>query len=402
MSNLPANLLVSQSGGPTPVLNATLAGVIETAQRLGFPGIYGLVHGVQGALEDRMVELTRLSPADLLRLQAVPGAALGSSRYQLQEDELVQILDFMRRRRIGYFVAIGGNGSMAACQRLSEFAAQAGDELCIIGAPKTIDNDLPETDHSPGYGSAARFCALATRDIGLDLEAMSLFDDVHILECLGRDAGWITAASILGKYDEDEAPHLVYLPELAFDEAKFLDDLRRVHSRLGRVVVTIGEGLRDASGHYVGQPRDQVWGLDRNGNPQVTLTGGAAAYLADLVRRELKLQARSPRPLFIGRASTACTSTTDRQEAYEVGVFAVESVAQEASGKMVAIRRVSNQPYQVAYELVSLDKVIQGTHPFPREYVHPEGNMVLASFKHYLEPLIGGPLPELFRFPFER
>jgi 6-phosphofructokinase 1 len=399
MTQPTTNLLVSQSGGPTPVLNATLAGVIEAAQQLGFPGIYGLVHGVQGALEDRAVDLSRLSPSDLQRLQAIPGAALGSSRYQLQEGELEQILEFMRRRQIGYFVAIGGNGSMAACQRLAEFARQAGDELCILGAPKTIDNDLPETDHSPGYGSAARFCALATRDVGLDLEAMRRFDDVHILECLGRDAGWITAASILGKYDEDEAPHLVYLPELPFDEKKFLDDVSQVHSRLGRVVVTIGEGLRDASGHYLGQPLDRPWGLDRNGNSQVTLTGGAAAYLAELVRRELKLQSRSPRPLFTGRTSTACTSPADRQEAYEVGRFAVERLAQNASGQMVSIRRISDQPYQVDYELVPLEKVVAGVHPFPREYIHPHGNQILPAFKTYLEPLIGGPLPELLRFP---
>lgn len=399
MTQPTTNLLVSQSGGPTPVLNATLAGVIEAAQRLGFPGIYGLVHGVQGALEDKLVDLSRLGPADLQRLQTTPGAALGSSRYQLQAGELEQILEFMRRRRIGYFVAIGGNGSMAACQRLAEFASQAGDELCILGAPKTIDNDLSETDHSPGYGSAARFCALATRDIGLDLEAMRRFDDVHVLECLGRDAGWITAASILGKYGDDEAPHLVYLPELPLDEAKFLDDVSQVHSRLGRVVVTIGEGLRDSSGNYVGQPLDRPWGLDRNGNPQVTLTGGAAAYLADLVRRELKLQARSPRPLFTGRTSTACASPTDRQEAYEVGRFAVASLAQNASGQMVSIRRISNQPYQVAYELVPLDRVVAGSHPFPREYIHPQANQILPAFKTYLEPLIGGPLPEILRFP---
>lgn len=393
-----ANLLVSQSGGPTPVLNATLAGVVEAAQRLGFPGIFGLVHGVQGALEDRVVDLSRVSAPDLQRLQYIPGAALGSSRYQLQEGELVKILEFMRRRRIGYFVAIGGNGSMAACQRLVEFASQAGDEICILGAPKTIDNDLPETDHSPGYGSAARFAALATRDIGLDLEAMRRFDDVQILECLGRDAGWITAASILGKYADDEAPHLVYLPELPFDENKFLDDVSQVHSRLGRVVVTIGEGLRDASGHYIGQPLDRPWGLDRNGNSQVTLTGGATAYLAEQVRHQLKLQARSPRPLFTGRTSTACTSPTDRQEAYEVGRFAVESLAQNASGQMVSIRRISNQPYQVDYELVSLERVVSGSHPFPRQYIHPLGNQILPAFKTYLEPLIGGPLPEILRF----
>ncbi len=394
-----SNLLVSQSGGPTSVLNATLAGVIEAAQQLGFSGIYGLAHGIQGALQDKVIDLSQISPTNIQRLKLISGAALGSSRYQLKEDDQIRVLEFLRQRSIGYFIAIGGNGSMAACRQLLEITDRAGDEICILGAPKTIDNDLPETDHSPGYGSAARFCGSATRDLGLDLEAMSLFDDVHILECLGRDSGWITAASILGKYDDDEAPHLVYLPELPFDERKFLEDVSQVHSRLGRVVVAIGEGLRDASGHYIGQPRDKDWGLDRNGNPQVTLTSGAAAFLAELVRRELKLQARSSRPLFTGRTSSATTSVVDRQEAYEVGKFAVISLAKKVSGKMVSIRRVSNLPYHVTYELVPLDKVVTGTHPFPREYIHPNGNMILPSFKTYLEPLIGDPLPVLLRFP---
>ncbi len=399
MTHPSGNLLVSQSGGPTPVLNATLAGVVAAAQRLGFPGIYGLAHGIQGALQDEVIDLSRLSPEELQRLQLISGAALGSSRYQMKEGELARVLEFMRRRRIKYFIAIGGNGSMAACLRLVAFARQAGDELSILGVPKTIDNDLPGTDHSPGYGSAARFCAMTTRDLGLDLEAMSLFDDVHVLECLGRDAGWITAASILGKYGPDEAPHLVYLPELPFDEQKFLEDVSQVHARLGRVVVTIGEGLKDLSGHYVGQPRNETWGLDRNGNQQVTLTGGAAAYLADLVRRALKLQARSARPLFTGRTSTACTSPVDRQEAYAAGRFAVESLARQASGQMVSIRRELNQPYRVSYELAPLEEVVHGSHPFPREYIHPQGNMILPSFKTYLEPLIGDPLPEVLRFP---
>jgi 6-phosphofructokinase len=391
-------LLVGQSGGPTPVINASLAGVIREAQKHDcFTGLYGLVHGIEGALKEELLDLTGETAQSLDLLSRTPASALGSCRHRLSDDDYGRILNLFGAHNVRHFVYIGGNDSMDTCHRILELAEVTGYELQVMGVPKTIDNDLVRTDHCPGYGSAARFLALATRDTGRDLEAMATFDDVTILEAMGRNAGWLTAASVLGKGTEEEAPHLVYVPEVAFDEGHFLDEVTRIQGRLGRVFVVVSEGIRDAGGHFIGQHTLTGGGNDAFGHVVHALTTGVAAYLCDLVRERLGLQARFLRPGLIGRALSSCAAETDRQEALEVGQQAVAHLATGHSGSMVALVRVSDDPYHCNTGLAPLADVANAEKLLPPEFVNDAGNMVTGAFWTYALPLIDGPLPSLAR-----
>ncbi len=396
-------LVVGQSGGPTPVINASLAGVIGEAQKHDcFTGICGLVHGIEGALEEELLDLSSETPENLDLLARTPASALGSCRHKLSAADYDRILTIFRAHDVRHFVYIGGNDSMDTCHRISQLADDVGYEMQVVGVPKTIDNDLAFTDHCPGYGSAARFLALATRDTGRDLEAMATFDDVVILEAMGRNAGWLTAASVLGKEDEDEAPHLVYVPEVPFDEGRFLDDLSRVHSRLGRVFVVVSEGIRDAAGRLVGQRRPDEGGADAFGHIVHALTTGVAAYLTDFVRERLDLQARFLRPGLIGRASGACVAETDRQEALEVGRQSVAHLVAGGSGQMITLERISAEPYRCQTGLALLADVANAEKYLPGEFVNEAGNMLTEAFWKYALPLIDGPLPPLARLQGDR
>jgi 6-phosphofructokinase len=390
-------LVVGQSGGPTPVINASLAGVIgEAQQNVCFTGIYGLVHGIEGALKEELIDLGGETAASLDLLAQTPASALGSCRHKLTPDDYDRILTVFRAHNVRHFVYIGGNDSMDTCHRISELALQAGYEMQVMGVPKTVDNDLALTDHCPGYGSAARFLALATRDAGRDLEAMVTFDDVTILEAMGRNAGWLTAASALGKTAENEAPHLVYVPELPFDERRFLDDLADIHRRLGRVFVVVSEGIRDADGQFIGQHKVRGGG-DAFGHVVHALTTGVASYLSDLVREELDLQARLLRPGLIGRAMSSCVAETDRSEARQAGREAAAHLAAGRSGFMVTLERVSDDPYACELGLAPLADVANAEKLLPREFMDEAGNMVTRAFEAYALPLIDGPLPPLAR-----
>lgn len=385
-------LAVAQSGGPSPVINASLAGIIREAQQhTCFTHIYGLIHGIEGALNEAMVDLSTESLAQLERLAGTPAAALGSSRYKLTDSDYERIRTVFRAHNIRSFVYIGGDGSMYVTRRLAEMMP----ELRVMGVPKTIDNDLNGTDHAPGYGSAARFLALATRDTGRDLEAMATFDDVTILEAMGRDAGWLAATSSLLKMDDDEAPHLIYVPEITFDEDRFLGDVARIHARLGRVFVVVGEGIRDAKGHFVGQR--ETYARDTMNRLVYSLTTGAASYLAGQIRKQLKLQARTLRPGLIGRALTACVSEVDRDEAERAGTAAIQHLAAGGSGVMVTLERSINAPYHCDTGLISLEQIPAGTKTLPRHFMNTDGTMTTDAFRDYALPLLGELPPPLAR-----
>jgi 6-phosphofructokinase 1 len=384
------------------VINASLAGVIGEAQRHNcFTGIYGLVHGIEGALKEQLLDLGAETAENLELLSRTPASALGSCRHKLSTTDYGRILELFTKHGVRHFVYIGGNDSMDTCHRIWALAAGEGYELQVVGVPKTIDNDLAYTDHSPGYGSAARFLALATRDTGRDLEAMATFDDVTILEAMGRNAGWLTAAAVLGKASEDEAPHLIYVPEVAFDEARFLDDVARIHARLGRVFVVVSEGVRDVHGQFVGQ--DILRGpSDAFGHMVHSLSKGVAAYLVDLVHSQLGFQARFLRPGLIGRAMSSCVAEIDRQEALAVGQRAVAQLAAGGSGHMVTLDRLSDEPYRWQTGLAPLGEVANAEKLLPPEFVNEAGNMVTEAFWRYALPLIGGPLPRLARLRGQR
>jgi 6-phosphofructokinase len=365
---LKGNLMVGQSGGPTPVINASLAGVILEAGRYpAITGIYGMVHGIEGALKEELINLGQESPETIDLLAQTPASALGSCRHKLGEGEYERILEVFQAHSVRHFVYIGGNDSMDT------------------------------TDHCPGYGSAGRFFALAARDTGRDLEAMATFDDVTILEAMGRNAGWLTAASALGRETEDEAPHLVYVPEIPFENDRFLDDVKRIHGRLGRVFVVVCEGIKDSEGRPVGAHQLKAGGSDAFGHVLHTLTTGVAAYLADLVKEKLTIQARFLRPVLIGRAMSACVAETDRQEALRAGRDAVAHLAAGQNGLMVTLERVSEAPYVCGTGVVPLAEVANAEKLLPREFLNEAGNMVTQAFKDYAMPLVDGPLPPLAR-----
>lgn len=398
MAMLKGNLVVGQSGGPTPVINASLAGVILEAQgQAAITGVYGLVHGIEGALKEELIDLGQETGGTVERLVTTPASALGSCRHKLGEHDYERILEVFRAHNVRHFVYIGGNDSMDTCHRVSELAGSTGYEIQVMGVPKTIDNDLALTDHCPGYGSAARFFALAARDTGRDLESMATFDDVSILETMGRNAGWLTAASALGKEAEDEAPHLVYVPEIAFDEDRFIDDVDRIHGQLGRVFVVVCEGIRDTQGRPVGEQALRGGGSDAFGHVLHTLTTGVAAYLADLVRERLRVRARFLRPVLIGRAMSACVSETDRQEALRVGRAAVALLAAGRSGLMVTLERLSEEPYTCETGVAPLTEVANAEKLLPREFMDEAGTMITRAFTRYAMPLIDGPLPPVAR-----
>ncbi|RMF78813.1 MAG: 6-phosphofructokinase [Chloroflexi bacterium] len=396
-------LAVVQSGGPTPVINASLVGIIHEAQQHDcFDKIYGLIHGIEGGLKREMIDLSSLTARQLQTLANTPAAALRSSRHKISDDDYEIILECCRAHHIHYFACIGGNGSMYVCNRLAEMAQAANYELRVVGVPKTIDNDLLHTDHTPGYGSAARFLALATRDTGLDLRAMATFDDVTILEALGRNAGWLAAATALAVQHDDDAPHLIYVPEVAFDERRFLNDVVAVHERLGYVFVVVSEGLRDAEGRMIGQREsNHAEHVDTLGRSIYSLSQGVASYLAELVREQLGLQARTLRPGLIGRAMSAAVSSVDRVEARRVGEAATTYLADGGSGEMITLERISQQPYHCDTGTIELSVVSGGEKMLPREYINNAGNMMTAAFIDYVRPLIGE-LPPVFRFDADK
>lgn len=391
-----SNLLIGQSGGPTAVINATLAGIIRAANDSAqFAGIYGLSHGLEGARTSNFIDLSHLANDELSTLARTPAAALGSSRRKLDESEYLHVIENFRAHDIHHFAYIGGNGSMWVAQHIAEIAAEQGYQLHVVGVPKTVDNDLPCTDHTPGYGSAARFLAMATQDAGLDLESMQTFDDVVLLETLGRDAGWLAAAAGLLKESDDDAPHLIYVPEIPFDEAQFLADVTGVHKRLGRVFIVVAEGIRDTDGKVVGQQSEK----DALGRTIHGLSAGPAAYLTTVVHERLGLQTRFFRPGLIGRSLSACVSEVDHDEAYRIGEAAGKLLAAGESGLMVTLERVNDRGLSATNPYISTVSLAEAAHAdikrLPSAYLNSDGTMISEAFRDYALPLIGKVSPVL-------
>lgn len=396
-------LVIGQSGGPTPVINASLAGVLQEADKHPmFSGIHGLVHGIEGALKEEFVDLKKETKETIGLLSATPSSILGSCRHKLSEEDYERILEVFKAHGVSDFIYIGGNDSMDTCHKISELSMAEDYELRVAGVPKTIDNDLVHTDHTPGYGSAAKFIAHATRDSGLDLEAMATFDDVTILETMGRNAGWLAASSALGKDREDQAPHLIYVPEVPFHEDRFLAAVSDVHARLGRVYVVVCEGIRDDSGQFIGEHMVKPDHEDQFGHTLVALTAGVAFYLSNLVREKLGLQSRFLRPGLVGRTFSPCVSEIDRKEAYKVGRAAVANLVADETNYMVSLERLNGDPYSFDTRNVPLQEVANKEKLLPSEFINAEGNMITDSFKDYAIPLIDGPLPPIARLKGKR
>jgi len=394
MAKLKGNLVIGQSGGPTAVISSSVAGAVQEALKHDeITGIYGMMHGITGVLKEDLVDLGKEDSAVIEGLKRTPSAALGSCRYKVAPEEYDKVLEILQKYNIRYFFYIGGNDSQDTSKKISALAKEKGYELRTIGIPKTVDNDLPITDHCPGYGSVGRWLAIATRDAGLDTEAIGIVDNVKVIETMGRNTGWITAATALAKQDEDEAPHLIYLPEKPFDEEKFLADVDAVYSKLGYCVVTVCEGLVDENGEYI-TASSRSLDTDKFGHKQL---GGVAQYLCDVVANGLKIKARWDKPGTIQRVSMVCASETDLSEAYMAGQMAVKHAVEGKTDYMVMLVREPGAEYKCTTGLVELEKVALGTKRVPEEFINEAGNFVTDAFIDYAKPLIGGALPEYSR-----
>ncbi len=393
-TSLRGNLIVGQSGGPTAVINSSLAGVIlEALEHEEIEEIYGMVHGVEGLLKEELIDLGRQSAATIEGLRSTPSAALGSCRHKLSDADYERLVRILDAYGIRYFIYIGGNDSADTAWRLGRLAADRGYDLRVMSVPKTIDNDLVETDHCPGYGSVARWLAIAVRDAGLDTEAIGVVDTIKIIETMGRNTGWITAATALARDHADAAPHLIYLPERPFARERFLADVERVYRRLGHAVITVCEGLRDEQGEYL-SASGKVVDVDRFGHKQL---GGAAAVLCEMVAEGLGIKARWDKPGTIQRVSMLAASPVDLEEAYQVGRAAVRHAVRGEDGAMVTLVRASSEPYRCTTGLAPLERVANAERRVRDAFIAPEGNDVTVAFLAYVRPLIGGPLPPYAR-----
>ena len=399
MKNLSRNLLVAQSGGPTAVINSSVAGIVEEAlQHAKIRGIYGAVNGILGVLREDLVDLRREDPSTISKLRRTPSAALGSCRYKLSDRDYSRLYEVLTAHDIGYFICAGGNDSMDTAHKTAKLAAERKYDLKVMGVPKTVDNDLPVTDHCPGYGSVARFNAVATRDSSLDTDAIYTSDTIKIIETMGRDTGWITASTALAKETEDSGPHLIYLPERPFIQDAFLTDVKEVYGRLGRVVLSVCEGLKNENGEFVKASTKGI-DTDRFGHAQL---GGVGDYLVNLISEKLKIKARYDKPGTIQRVSMQCASQVDLDEAYSVGKAALSKAIEGESDKMVTLVRKRNNPYSSDTGLVDLEKIALKTRKVPDEFINKNSNFVTKEFVDYVTPLIGGPLPEYARLRKEK
>jgi 6-phosphofructokinase 1 len=392
---LQGNVVVAQSGGPTTVINASACGVIQESLRQGaIKEIFGANHGVLGLLEEDLFDLRAESAETIASLAHTPSAAIGSCRYKLGDlandrDKYQRLLDVFRAHNIRYFFYIGGNDSMDTADKASRLAGEEGYELRVMGVPKTIDNDLVTTDHCPGYGSVAKFLATAVMEAGRDNEAMSTFDAVTVVEAMGRNTGWIAAAAGLARRREEEAPHLIYVPEIPFRVDRFLADVREVHRRLGRVFVVASEGLVDDHGEYVTAQKGH-FALDAFGHRQL---GGIADYLQRLIEQEIGIKARYNKLGTFQRSAIHFASRTDGHEAYLCGQEAVRRALAGTTGYMVTLVRESDRPYRCDVGVAPLAEVSNGVKYLPRDYLDTSGTQITESMRRYAGPLIMGEIP---------
>jgi len=388
--------VVAQSGGPTAVINASAAGVIQTAlsQPDIFTGVYGALNGVLGVLNEEMFDLSTEDPTQVDRLRRSPSSLLGSCRHKLKsldEDrgDYERILEVFKAHDVRYFFYIGGNDSMDTASKLGQLAREIDYDLICVGVPKTIDNDLAETDHCPGFGSVAKFNATAVMEAGLDTLALYTHDTCTVHEVMGRNAGWIAAATGLAKRYEDDAPHIILLPEVPFVMEKFCDGVAYSLKHYNRCFVVCGEGVKTPDGKYLGEAGGS-FSKDSFGHTQL---GGAANTVRAIIEEKVGVKARTNRAGTAQRVARHFASATDVEEAYLVGQKAVEAAIEGVSGKMVTIERVSDDPYQITTGLCDLELVANGEKPVAPEFINENGTHITDAFRQYASPLIMGEAP---------
>ena len=389
------NCLVAQSGGPTAVINASVAGVVsEALNHECIEEIYGGMNGVLGILKEELIDLAEESQQNIRGLRYTPASALGTCRFKLKRDqEYERIIEVFEAHNIRYFFYCGGNDSQDTADKISKLAQKKGYELRVIGVPKTIDNDLVTTDHCPGYGSVVKYLCSVVRESALDHEAMGQHDLVSIIEVMGRNAGWIAAGTTLAKSKDNpnDAPHLIYLPELPFSKDKFIEDVQTVLKKNRYCMVVVGEGLVDKDGNYVA---NSASGQDAFGHQQLS---GVGDFLASFVEQNLAVKARSCK-LGIGqRAAAHCSSQTDNDEAFMAGQAAVRAALEGETDKMVILVRGEGDTYSCETGLAPLSEIANGVKEIPHDWISEDGVSMTAKFIKYAQPLIGGEV----QVPFE-
>jgi 6-phosphofructokinase 1 len=402
MEFLKGNAVVGQSGGPTAAINATLSGVIKGAFKAKERGIidtvYGMRNGIEGLLEERLVNLNErfADYRELSILEATPAAALGSCRKKMKSPDddpqtYEKLINIFKKYNIRYFFYIGGNDSMDTVLKLSQYAAKNDYEMRVVGVPKTIDNDLMVTDHTPGFGSAAKFVATTLKEIQRDISVYTM-KAVTIVEIMGRDAGWLTASSVLTKVSGGMAPDLIYLPEKAFDADKFVSDLKKIMEDHPAVLVAVSEGIKFKDGTYVGEGTDGRK-IDAFGH---TALSGAGKVLESIVKEKIGCKVRSIELSLTQRCASHIASLTDIEESVMVGRGAVFAAIDGKTGVMMTINRSKGDTYSVTIGSENISGIANGVKRVPDEYINEEGNGISEKGFEYLKPLIIGEIPVVY------
>ena len=387
------NAVVGQSGGPTAVINASLYGTVyEALNREDEIGtVYGMINGIEGFLNNQVMDMAPLEESKELELiRTTPGSYLGSCRYKLPEDlndpVYPQLFARFEAYNIGYFFYIGGNDSMDTVSKLSRYAEKISSNIRVIGIPKTIDNDLVETDHTPGFGSAAKYVASTVREIAVDASVYDNKKSVTIVEIMGRHAGWLTAASALARKFEHDNPVLIYLPETDFDQDAFIEKVRTSLETTPNLLVCISEGIHDNTGTFICEYSNDV-GTDTFGHKMLT---GSGKYLENLVKERLGVKVRSVELNVCQRCSSSMLSKTDQKEAIASGAYGVKAALNGASGKMVAFERLDGDDYQIDYVLKDVNVICNQEKCVPAAWITADGSDVTEDFIRYARPLIQG------------
>ena len=389
------NVIVGQSGGPTAAINSSLAGVYRTAIDRGYNKVFGMLHGVQGLLEGRYIDLSDhiKTKLDEELLKRTPSAYLGSCRFKLPgiaEDKAVyeNIFNILNDLEIDCFIYIGGNDSMDTIKKLSDYAIVTGSDIRFVGCPKTIDNDLALTDHTPGYGSAAKYIGTSVKEVirdGWSLETAK--GQVLVIEIMGRNAGWLTGASALAKGEDCDGPDAIYLPEIPFDLDAFIEKCQTLLEKKRSIVITVSEGIHTKDGTYISEMGNSASYVDAFGHKQLT---GTARFLCNIISERIGCKTRAIELSSLQRAASHCASRVDILEAYEVGGAAMKAADEGESGKMVVIVRTSDDPYQAGTEVKDVHRIANDERLVPREWITPDGTYVTNKFITYVRPLIQG------------
>ena len=385
---LKGNAVIGQSGGPTAVINNSLVGVLNEASKYNFiTGVFGMRWGIEGFMKENIMDLKKESSETIAGLRRTPSSALGSCRYKLKDKDFEPILKVLKKYNIRYIFLIGGNDTMDTIHRVEKYCKENNYELIGVGVPKTVDNDLFGTDHTPGFPSAARYVAISVKQGGILARDMQKVDQIVIYQAVGRDAGWLAASSIAGKENEDDPPHLIYIPERPFEDEKFLSDVERCHKDYGWVSIAIGEGISYADKTPVTASTTK----DKFSNIEFGAMGGvsSAMVLHRMACNKFGFRGEFQVVESLQMCADDRVSTVDVDEAYRCGVEAVKLAVSGKSGLMVTLIRDDSPKYHCSIGTIELEKVAFSSKPMPDEFISSTGNMVTKAFVDYIKPLIG-------------